>query len=52
MAIERLGLRADADRLSAWLGDHELPVSVHPGPPGIDRVVLAGPTGEIEIPAG
>lgn len=38
--IEALELTGAAERLSAWLGDHRLPVTVRPGPPGVAGVRL------------
>ena len=45
----RLVLRGDPARLSSWLGDHALPISVEPGSPAIASVVLEGPGGETLI---
>jgi hypothetical protein len=50
--IERLELAGDAGRLGAWLGAHELPVAVRPGPPAVTRIVLAAAAGTIVIGAG
>jgi hypothetical protein len=47
--IARLELEGDADRLSAWLGTHDLPVVVRPGRGRLARIVLSGPAGEIVI---
>jgi glyoxalase-like protein len=33
--IERLELSGDPARLNEWLGPHNLPISVHPGTPGV-----------------
>jgi hypothetical protein len=40
--IARLELEGDADRLSDWIGPHDLPLVVSPGEGGITRVVLTG----------
>lgn len=48
-AITRLVVRGDPDRLSSWLGNHRLPVSVEPGSPAITSLILAGPRGETII---
>jgi glyoxalase-like protein len=47
----RLELRGDPERLSQWLGRHELPISVREGQPALERVVLSGPTSEIVVSA-
>ncbi len=33
--LERLELQGDAERLAAWLGEHQLPIVVTPGPPAV-----------------
>lgn len=38
--IELLTLSGDADLLASWLGPHDLPVEVVPGPPAVKRVCL------------
>jgi Glyoxalase-like domain len=45
--ISRLELSGSPLALSAWLGDHSLPIRIRRGSPGIARVVLAGKSGEI-----
>jgi Glyoxalase-like domain len=47
----RLELRGHVDRLSQWLGRHELPISVREGQPSVERVVLKGPRTEIVVGA-
>ncbi len=47
--IAELQLDGDADRLSAWLGDHRLPITVRPGAPAFAGIVLTGATGEIVL---
>jgi Glyoxalase-like domain len=47
--IARLELRGHVDRLSEWLGRHELPISVRQGRPSVERVVLKGPGTEIVL---
>jgi hypothetical protein len=49
VTLTRLELTGDPDRLTAWLGDHRLPIIVRPGSPALERIVLAGATGEIEL---
>jgi hypothetical protein len=39
-AIRRLDLVADPVQLSAWLGEHSLPISVERGQPAVRRVVV------------
>jgi hypothetical protein len=36
--IDALELVGDAERVREWLGDHRLPLTVRPGPPGIARM--------------
>ena len=47
--IRTLELEGDPDRLTAWLGDHALPLLVREGSPRVARVVLAGPDGEVVL---
>ena len=47
--IARLELRGDGERLSQWLGTHELPISVREGQPAVERVVLKGSASEIVV---
>jgi glyoxalase-like protein len=47
--IARLELDGDAERISAWLGAHRLPISVRPGSPAVAGVVLTGPAGEFVL---
>jgi hypothetical protein len=49
--IDRLELTGDADRLRGWLGEHDLPVTIAPGPPAVTRLVLAGTAGTIVVDA-
>jgi hypothetical protein len=44
-----LRLEGDAGRLTAWLGDHRLPVSVRAGASAVATVVLTGDVGEIVL---
>ena len=37
-----LELSGDAERVSEWLGDHRLPITVRPGAPAIVRIDLDG----------
>jgi len=50
VAIDRLRLIGDRARLADWLGEHELPVDVARGDPGVAAVVLAGAAGELVLP--
>ena len=50
IAIQWLHLQGDADRLSAWLGDQHLPITVREGPPAIQSMVLAGTSFQKTIP--
>jgi hypothetical protein len=45
--IARLELDGDADRLAAWLGNHQLPISVRAGKPAVASIVLMGAAVEI-----
>jgi hypothetical protein len=47
--IARLQLDADPDRLAAWLGPHQLPISVQPGTPALTSITLSGTAGEIVL---
>jgi hypothetical protein len=47
----RLELRGSVDRLSQWLGRHELPISVREGQSSVERVVLKGPGTDIVVGA-
>jgi hypothetical protein len=48
-SIARLSVKGDPARLAEWLGEHDMPVSVRPGTPGIAELVLAGPDGEFVL---
>ena len=50
--IAQLQLVGDADRLTAWLGDHRLPIAVGAGAPELTTVVLTGAAGQIARDAG
>jgi Glyoxalase-like domain len=41
-SISELRLTGDADRLAAWLGPHDLPITVSAGPPGVRALALDG----------
>jgi hypothetical protein len=45
--ISRLVLDADPGRLSAWLGDHQLPIVVRTGKPAVSAIYIAADLGEI-----
>jgi hypothetical protein len=49
VAIARLELDGDAERLESWLGDASLPISVREGAPAIARVILSGASGEFTL---
>ena len=49
--LAELQLAGDADRIAAWLGPHDLPITVRPGMPALTRVLLAGAAGEIVLDA-
>jgi hypothetical protein len=51
LRITELQLRGDADRLAAWLGGHNLPLTLRPGTPAVTGVVLTGAEGEIVLDA-
>lgn len=51
VAIIRLGLTGDAERLYAWLEDEGGPIAVDTGRPGLREVVLRTPAGEVRIDA-
>ena len=50
-AVAKLILQGDPDRLTAWLGDHALPVVVRPGRPAVAAIVLSTARGEIVLGA-
>ena len=43
--IAELDLSGDADRVHEWLGPHDIPLVVEPGPPAVMAVVLELPDG-------
>ena len=49
VAVIRLGLTGDAERLYAWLEDEDVPITVETGRPGLREVVLWTPAGEVRI---
>lgn len=49
--VVRLEIECDATQLSAWLGEHALPIDTRPGDAGITEVVLDGPRGRITLTA-
>ena len=49
--IAKLRLDGDADRLTAWLGGHRLPITVRPGAPAVAGILLTGAGGEIFLDA-
>jgi hypothetical protein len=49
VALERLVVAGDAERLAAWTGEAALPVLVRPGTPGVLNVVLAAGERQIVI---
>lgn len=44
VSIRELGLTGDEQRLADWLGSHDLPIVVRPGPPAVERLVLEART--------
>jgi hypothetical protein len=46
---ERLDLSGDPERVAAWLGTDDLPITVTVGPPAVKGIVLAGRKGELLI---
>ena len=49
--IARLDLTGRDDRLRNWLDDEVCPITVRTGPPGVTKVVLSTPGGEVSIDA-
>ena len=49
VALTRLELAGDPDRLAVWLDNHRLPIAVREGRPGVRKVVLTGTAGEIVV---
>ncbi|HEX3329329.1 MAG TPA: VOC family protein [Gaiellales bacterium] len=49
--VERIDLHGDAGRLAAWLDGLGPPVSVTPGPPAVERIVLRAAAGTLTIDA-
>lgn len=49
LRLARLELQGNPERVAAWLGDHDLPISVREGRPEVSKVVVAGPAGEIAL---
>jgi hypothetical protein len=49
--ITELQLQGDGDRLAAWLGPHDLPITVRTGAPAVGGIVLAAGTEEILLDA-
>jgi len=49
VAITRLELAGDVDRLAVWLDNHRLPIAVRAGRPDVTNVVLTGTAGEIVV---
>jgi hypothetical protein len=49
VAITRLELSGDVDRLAFWLDNHQLPIAVSAGRPAVRKVVLTGTAGEIVL---
>lgn len=48
-AMTGILIRGDADRLADWLDGHVLPITVRPGDPMIDGIILSRGEGEIVI---
>ena len=49
--IANLQVDGDADRLTAWLGAHRLPITVRTGAPAVASILLTGVAGEIVLDA-
>jgi Glyoxalase-like domain len=49
--IAELQLDGDPDRLAAWLGAHDLPITVNSGTPALTRIILTATAGEIVLEA-
>jgi hypothetical protein len=49
--IAKLQLDGDPDRLAAWLGTHQLPITIRPGAPALSSITLTGAAGEIVLAA-
>ena len=47
--IAKLQLDGDADRLTAWLGGHRLPITVRAGAPAVAGILLTVAAGEIAL---
>jgi hypothetical protein len=47
--LKRLSFTGDADRITAWLGDDDLPIDIEPGVARPARLVLARPGGDIQF---
>jgi hypothetical protein len=47
--IATLRLDGDADRLTAWLGAHRLPITVRPGTRAVASIVLTGAAGALVL---
>jgi hypothetical protein len=50
--IAQLQLDGDTDRLATWLGGHELPITVRPGPPALTGIRLTASARQILLDAG
>jgi hypothetical protein len=50
--VAQLQLDGDLDRLTTWLGPHDLPITVRAGPPALTGIVLAAGAREIVLDAG
>lgn len=47
--LARLVLQGEPDRFAAWLGQHDLPITVRAGAPGVAEIVLSSSGGEIVL---
>jgi len=47
--IATVQLVGDADRLTAWLGDHRLAITVRAGAPAVASIVVTATSGKIVI---
>jgi Glyoxalase-like domain len=47
--LARVDIAADGAELGSWLGEHELPLRIVDGPPGISAVGIATGAGELNL---
>jgi hypothetical protein len=49
VALAGLQLTGDPDGLAAWLGPHNLPITIDPGEPALTGIMLTATTGELVL---